>query len=222
MKRHAIALVCAGLLAACSPAPPEPVPSAVPVTMSTPDQIQALDVKVKAALLSSGTYDTPSGFAEDVPQPYEKLAITDGRLSEVCLGARVDVGASVSRRRIWRAPALYLEHQVFGLVGVSGTHVLDVVRAKAHSCRTYVGRINKPIREVVTGVDLAALPDAEDSFAFCQSMPDVIENFWVCEGFVVRGDLVAKVVVGAHTLAPARYRLPDVVEAAEAALVQVR
>jgi hypothetical protein len=220
--RHAITLVCVGLLAACSPSPAEPAPttSAPTSTASTPDLVQAMDAKVKEALMPPGTYDAGYRSVEDEPRPWEKLALTDGKLSSVCLGARVDSGVSISRKRMWWTP-LYVEQHLFGLVGVTGAHALDTVRAKAHSCQTYVGTINKPLREVKPDVELPGLEGADDSYAFCHSVPDMQDGGWFCEAFLVRGDLVVKVTVGATGEDPARSFLPDLALRAEQSLMRV-
>lgn len=138
----------------------------------------------------------------------------------MCLGARVDLGVSTSRRRFWDAP-LYLEEQVFGLVGVSGAHVLDTVRAKAHSCKTYVGEINKPLREVEPDVELPGLQGADDSYAFCHSLADVGEGQWDCEAFLLRGDLIVKVTVGTDSEELVRSFLPTMVMQADQTLMKV-
>lgn len=178
-----------------------------------------MDAKVKAALMSPGAFEVTRSV-EDEPRLYEKLANTDGKLSSVCLGARVDSGVSTSRKRIWPGP-LRLEQQVFGLIGVSSAHALDTVRAKAHSCQTYVGTINKPLREVKPDVELPALQGADDSYAFCHSFPDIGEGVWFCEAFLVRGDLVVKVTVGATAEEPARSFLPDLALRADQTLMKV-
>lgn len=217
--------LCVVVLAACTPGPSESATATVvptsTSTASTPELVRAMDAKVKAALIPAQTFaGAGAGSVTDEPKLEDQLADTAGRLSSVCLGARVDSGVSVSRKRIWQTP-LYLEQHVFGLVGVTGAHVLDTVRAKARSCRTYVGEDTKSLREVEADVELPRPQDVDDLYAFCHSLPDVGQDQWDCEAFLMRGDLVVKVTVGATGEDVSKSFLPDIVEQARKALVKV-
>ncbi|MFD5826587.1 hypothetical protein [Lentzea sp. NPDC060358] len=207
-------------VAACSPTPPEPAPSPPPTsTASTPDLVKAMDAKVKSALMPIEELGIPAEHVTDEPKWDAELAISDGKLSAVCLGARVDVGVSTSRKRIWYATT-YVEEQVFGLVGVSAKHVLDTVRAKARSCQTYNGANGEPPREVVADVDIPEWEGVDDTYALCEDVPEVAEGEWRCEAFVARGDLIAKVVVGDAGETKTRSSLTDVVQYAVPYLVK--
>lgn len=215
---------CVVVLAACSPRPADTATPTVPATTtstaSTPDLVRAMDAKVKAVLMPPATFELGVKSVDDEPKLDDQLGDTAGRLSSVCLGARVDSGVSTSRKRSWEAP-LYLEQHVFGLVGVTGTYVLDTVRAKARSCRTYVGDDTKTLREVRADVELPRPQDVDDSYAFCHSQPDVRQDLWDCEAFLVRGDLVVKVTVRAFGEDISKSFLPDMVERARQVLVEV-
>lgn len=213
--------VCVLALAACSPGPAAPETSAAAPatsTASTPDLLRAVDAKVKAALLPPGTFDDVfAEFLADQPKLTDELGNTDGKLSAVCLGARVDSGVSTSRKRVWKSSVIQ-EQTVFGLVGTTGVRTLDTVRAKARSCQTYVAETNMPSRVVKADVLLLELQGADDQYAFCESQPDLAALAWSCEAFLVRGDLIVKVRAQAHEEL-ARAVLLDMAVRAEKSLV---
>lgn len=203
---------CVVTLTACSlaPAEPQPVTSAPTTstsTASTPEMVRAIDPKVKMALMPPDSFeDIGSKFQQDRPPLTDELANTNGRLSDVCLGARVDSGISVSRRRMWNG-SVSVWQDVYGLVDVTSAHVLDTVRAKARSCQTYVRTINKPLLVVKADAELPALSGIDGSYAFCQSMVDVSESGWNCVAFLARGDLVVSVSIVAKSEDSARAHL---------------
>ena len=139
--------------------------------------------------------DIGTKFQWDRPLLTAEVGNTDGKLSDVCLGVRVDSGISTSRRRLWNG-AVVVDQHVYGLIGVTGVHLLDAVRAKARSCQTYVGEINKPVRVVKADAALPDLQGLDGSYAYCHSIPDLAERHWACEAFLVRGDLILAVSVG--------------------------
>ncbi|HEX7308411.1 hypothetical protein [Lentzea sp.] len=220
-----VIVACVITLAACSPTPPAPTtapPSpATTSTASTPDLVKAMDGKVKSALMPVEAFSIPAEYVTDEPKWDAELANTDGRISPVCLGARVDVGVSTSRRRLWNSPDSYFEEQVFGLVGVTAKHVLDTLRDKARSCRTYVGEIDESPREVRADVEIRQWEGIDDSYALCQRFPDEGEEAWSCEGFLARGDLIAKVVVYSRGVERATSHLSDLARLAVPYLVKV-
>ncbi|MDX8148365.1 hypothetical protein SK854_40060 [Lentzea sp. BCCO 10_0061] len=223
--RHAITLVCAGLLAACSPAPAEPSAStSAPTTTSTastPDLVKAMDVKVKAALMPPETFDDIGGrFESDKPKLTAEPTVSKGDLSRVCEGAKIDSGVSTSRVRVFTGPVI-IDQIVFGLVGVDAQHVLGTVRDKARSCRTWVDEIGKPEREVKADVDLPELEGVEGSYAFCSSFTLISSPVWSCEAFLVRGDLVVGLRVVAGEEATARRHLPEAVRRGAKTLSEV-
>ncbi|WP_394613942.1 hypothetical protein JNUCC0626_29170 [Lentzea sp. JNUCC 0626] len=212
---RAVIAACVVTLAACAPAPAAPPPPPVPSTVSTPDLVKAMDVKVKVALLPLDAFaDLGSRFVADKPELTAELADTAGRISSVCLGARVDAGVSTSRRRVWTN----IDQQVFGLVGVSAQHVVDSVRDTARSCKTYTAQINKPERTVKADLDIPKPAGAEDFYAFCHSMPDVADLAWKCEAVFSRRDLVVAVSASASSEENATEGLGLVVERAAKAL----
>ncbi|MFD9703892.1 hypothetical protein [Lentzea sp. NPDC059081] len=214
---------CVIAVAACTPKPPAPTTAPPPTTtstVSTPDLVKAMDAKVKSALMPVEAFTFPAEKVVDQPQLDAALATTDGRLSEVCLGARVDVGVSTSRRRLWDVDIPFEQH-VFGLVGVTTKHVLDTVRAKARSCQTYVGENGAPLREVKADVAIPEWEGIDDSYAFCQSLPEYDEEAWECEGFITRGDLIVKVAVSAIGEEQATQFLPGLIRLAVPYLVKV-
>jgi hypothetical protein len=138
--------------------PATSAPPATTSTASTPDTVQALEPKVKAALMALEAFDDfGAGFLLDRPEMTAEIGNTDGKLGQVCLGARVDTGVSTSRKRVWKGHVV-VEQDVYALVGVTGAHVLGTVRAKARSCQTYVATINKPLRTVKADVPLPSCP----------------------------------------------------------------
>lgn len=199
---------CLVALTACTSASVEPsapsTPTTATSTASTPDMIRSLEPKVKAALMAPDAFDDfGAEFLLDQPALTDEVGNTDGRLSEVCLGARVDVGVSTSRKRMWKG-FVVVEQDVFALIGVTGAHVLDTVRTKAGSCQTYVATINKPLRTVEADVEVPELPGVDGSYAFCHSIPDLSEGDWICEAFLVRGDVVMTIAVNAGGQASTR------------------
>ncbi|WP_143467221.1 hypothetical protein [Lentzea kentuckyensis] len=204
--------ICLAALTACAAAPAvQPVtsaPATTTSTASTPDLVRALEPKVKAALMAPAAFDD-FGMKPllDRPALSAEVGNTDGYLSEVCLGARVDAGVSTSRKRVWKG-LMAVEQDVFALIGVTGAHVLETVRTKARSCQTYVAVINKPARTVEADVELPELPGVDGSYAFCQSVPDLREGHWICEAVLVRGDMVMTLAVNAGEEASTRKFCP--------------
>ncbi|HEX8867158.1 MAG TPA: hypothetical protein VF821_15985, partial [Lentzea sp.] len=189
-----LVFVCAFVLTACSQVvESRPVPG--PSTAPTQDQLRVVDAKVKLALMYADAFnDYNSRLVREAPAPTAGVGNTNTLISEVCLGARVDQGVPNSRKRTWEEGELYLEQSVFGFVGVTSAHVLDTVRTKARSCKTYVGTTNKPAREVKADIALPKLDGADDSYGFCESIPDLTDtDYWECEVFVARGDLLVVV-----------------------------
>ncbi|MGW6933314.1 hypothetical protein ACWGE0_24880 [Lentzea sp. NPDC054927] len=182
--------------------------------------VRALEPKVKAALMAPETFNEfGTKFLLDRPALTDEVGNTDGKLSEVCLGARVDTGVSTSRKRVWMGLRV-VEQDVYALIGVTGAQVLDTVRTKARSCQTYIGTINKPLRTVKADAELPELPGVDGSYAFCHSVPDRREGAWICEAFLVRGDVVMTIAVFTSGEAPAREFLPKVLPRAVESLLK--
>ncbi|MGW6444642.1 hypothetical protein [Lentzea sp. NPDC055074] len=206
MKRLAT-VVCALALTACTQTVTNPMPVAAP----TSDVVNAIDVKVKAALMPPETFDDIGGrFESDRPDLTVEPAAGKGDLSRVCGGAKIDSGVPTSRRRVFTGPAT-IDQIVFGLVGVEARHVLDTVRDKARSCRTWVDAAGKPEREVKADVELPELKGIEGSYAFCSSLAEISPPVWGCEAFLVRGDLVVGLRVWAGGEATTLRYLPEAV-----------
>ena len=218
--RFAIA-VCAIALTACTPTATDPVltvPFSPPV--STPDLVKTIDVKVKAALMPPETLDDIGGrFESDKPKLTAGPA-TNGDLSRVCQGVKVDSGVTTSRVRTWAGPVI-INQIVSGLVGVDAQHVLGTVRDKARSCRKWVDGIGKPEREVKADVELPELEGVEGSYAFCSSFTEISPPVWGCEAFLVRGDLVVGLRVASGDEPTARQHLPEVARRAARTLAAV-
>ncbi|MDT7787871.1 MAG: hypothetical protein QOF58_6290 [Pseudonocardiales bacterium] len=210
---------CVVALTACSPAIVESRPVAAPTTASTQDRMRAMDAKVKLALMYADAFaDYNSRLVEEDPAATAEVGGTKGRVSEVCLGARVDQGVSDSRSRTWSEGELYVKQTVYGMVDVTSAFVLETVRTKARSCKTYVGTTNKPSREVTADIPLPELAGVDDSYGFCESVPDLPDGVWDCEVFITHGDLLVAVEVdaavsGDETRAKLPKILPRVVEA---------
>ena len=202
-----VVAVCAIALTACTPTATEPAYT-VPVTStaSTPD-LEAIDAKVKAALMPPETFDDLGGrFESDKPKLTSEPAATTSDLSRVCQGVKVDSGVTTSRTRVWTGPVI-VNQIVFGLVGADARQVLGAVRDKARSCRTWVDGAGKPEREVRADVELPELQGVEGSYAFCSSFTEI--SVWGCEVFLVRGDLVVGLRVVSGDEATARQHLPE-------------
>ncbi|NGY59100.1 hypothetical protein G7043_09195 [Lentzea sp. NEAU-D13] len=166
-----------------------------------------MDPKVKAALVAPESFqDIGSEFRLDRPLLTDAIGNTDGYLSDVCLKTRVDTGISTSRRRVWNG-SVGIQQDVYGLIGVTSAHVLDTVRAKARSCKTYVLTLNKPERVVKADVELPGLPGVDGSYGVCESMADVSERNWNCTAFISRGALVVSVSITARSEDSARAHL---------------
>ncbi|MCR3747825.1 hypothetical protein [Lentzea californiensis] len=214
--------VCAIALTACTPTATDPVyKGSVPPPVSTTDLVQAVDVKVKAALMPPETFDDIGGrFQSDKPKLAAEPAATEGDLSRVCEGAKVGSGVTTSRTRVWTGPVI-INQIVFGLVGADAQHVLGRVRDKARSCRTWVDGIGKPEREVKADVELPELEGVEGSYAFCSSFAEISPPVWGCEAFLVRGDLVVGLRVVSGDEPKARQDLPEAARRAARTLAEV-
>lgn len=211
-----VVAVCALALTACTPTEPAP---AVPVTSTTsaPD-LEAIDAKVKAALMPPETFDDLGGrFESDKPKLTAEPATTTSDLSRVCQGVKVDSGTS--RTRVWTGPVI-VNQIVFGLVGADARQVLGAVQDKARSCRTWVDGAGKPEREVKADVALPELAGVEGSYAFCSSLTEI--SVWGCEAFLVRGDLVVGLRVVSGDEATARQHLPEAARRAAKTLAATR
>ncbi|MEU3645635.1 hypothetical protein AB0E59_19795 [Lentzea sp. NPDC034063] len=181
--------------------------------------MQAIDVKVKAALMPPQTFDDLGGrFESDKPKLTAEPTAGKGDLSRVCEGAKIDSGVSTSRKRVWMG-AVIIDQIVFGLVGADARHVLGTVRDKARSCRTWADEAGKPEREVKADVELPELEGVEGSYAFCSSLTEI--SVWGCEAFLVRGDLVVGLRVVAAEESTARQHLPEAVRRAAKTLAEV-
>lgn len=211
---------CAIALTACTPTATDPVlKGSVPPLVSAPDLVQAMDAKVKAALMPPETFDDIGGrFESDEPKLTAEPAAGKGDLSRVCQGAKVDSGVSTSRVRTFTGPVI-VNQIVFGFVGVDAQHVLGTVRDKARSCRTWVDEIGKPEREVKADVELPELEGVEGSYAFCSCLTEI--SVWGCEAFLVREDLVVGLRVVAGEEATAMRHLPEVVRRGAKTLSEV-
>lgn len=169
--------------------------------------VRAMDPTVKAALVAPESFeDIGSRFRLDRPSLTAEIGNTDGYLADVCLKTRVDSGISTSRRRVWNG-SVGIQQDVFGLIGVTSAHVLDAVRAKARSCKTYVLTINKPERVVKADVELPGLSGVDGSYGFCESTADVSERNWNCTAFLSRADLIVSVSITAGSEDSARAQL---------------
>ncbi|MDX8034806.1 hypothetical protein SK803_31710 [Lentzea sp. BCCO 10_0856] len=179
-----------------------------------------MDPKVKAALLAPESFeDIGSKFRLDRPAMTDEIGNTDGYLTDVCRPVSIP-GISTSRRRVWNG-SVGVQQDVYGLIGVTSAHILDTVRAKARSCKTYVLTINKPERVVRADVELPALSDVDGTYGFCESMADVSERNWNCTAFLSRGDLIDSVSITAASEDSARAHLALVLPRFAAGLQKV-